>query len=249
MSLNNYKKKFKNVQNEFKTEYAGLDELWDNEKYLVNYNKFIISQLSQNFDHREQILEFGAGLGTLTLILKKNNFKNIDCVEIDKRSIEVLRSRKLRCFEKIEDIKLKYDSIFTSNVLEHIENDTDVLLELTKIIKKDGILSIYVPAFNILYSELDQKMGHFRRYELNDLKMKLSEMNFTILKSHYADSVGFFASLAIKFLGFKRTLNLGNKKSLVFYDKFIFPISKALDKLGLKYFFGKNIIIIARYNR
>ena len=33
---------------------------------------------------------------------------------------------------------------------------------------------------------------------------------------------------------------------LKFYDKYIFPISKSLDKLGFKHFLGKNLLIVAK---
>ena len=94
--------------------------------------------------------------------------------------------------------------------------------------------------FLFLFSELDAEMGHYRRYNMNDLKKKLNDLNFSVIRCHYADSLGFFASMAIKFLGYKKTMNLGSKDSLKFYDRFIFPFSQLIDKLGLKYFFGKN---------
>ena len=86
-----------------------------------------------------------------------------------------------------------------------------------------------------------------------ELLEKLRESRFEVIDSFYVDSIGFFASLAIKFFGYKGSLRLGNngtwwyaEGSLLIYDKFIYPISEILDALGLRYFFGKNILVAAR---
>jgi hypothetical protein len=52
--------------------------------------------------------------------------------------------------------------------------------------------------------------------------------------------------LAIKFFGYKGLLRLGGKTSLLLYDKLIYPVSEVLDALGLRYFFGKNILVAVR---
>lgn len=235
-------------QSETNKYYFGFEELWDNEKYLINYNNHIVKQISKEFVKNNTILEYGSGIGTLSVILKEN-FKNVECLEIDERSIKILNERNLKCYKDIREIQYKkFDCIFSSNVLEHIENDKKAISDISKIIKEGGILSLYVPAFQILYSELDSKMGHYRRYHMNDLKKKLIDLNFSIIRCHYADSIGFFASMAIKFFGYKKAMNLGNKDSLKFYDRFIFPFSQLIDKLGFKYFLGKNLILIAKYN-
>ena len=107
-------------------------------------------------------------------------------------------------------------------------------------------LVIYVPAFMCLYSKLDSSIGHYRRYHKKELFEKLRKSRFEVIDSFYVDSIGFFASLAIKFFGYKGRLRLGGKASLLIYDKLIYPISEILDALGLRYFFGKNILVAAR---
>jgi hypothetical protein len=59
------------------------------------------------------------------------------------------------------------------------------------------------------------------------------------------DSIGFFASLLIKILGWKSVGNIGSPQSLKLYDKFIFPISRIIDRITLGRLLGKNLIMIA----
>jgi len=95
----------------------------------------------------------------------------------------------------MNQIVKKFDVIYCSNVLEHIENDELVLNELNSKLKNAGSLIIYVPAFQDIYSDLDKKFGHFRRYQKSDLLRKLKNSGFEATKSHYSDSIGFFAWL------------------------------------------------------
>ncbi|MBM3590534.1 MAG: class I SAM-dependent methyltransferase [Alphaproteobacteria bacterium] len=66
----------KNAQTCSKNNYAGTDELWAGEKYLINYNQDLISKLTKNQHKSNDVLEFGAGIGTLAnLWLRETGIK------------------------------------------------------------------------------------------------------------------------------------------------------------------------------
>ena len=62
---------------------------------------------------------------------------------------------------------------------------------------------------------------------------------------HFADSLGLFASLMMKVVGYNMTGGIGSVAPLKFYDRWLFPLSMALDWLGLKHLFGKNLVVVA----
>jgi len=134
------------------------------------------------------------------------------------------------------------DFIYTLNVLEHIETDQDVLNSLYSKIKPGGKLLIYVPAFQVLFSSMDTKVGHFRRYTRKNLATKVSKAGFEIKQNHYVDSLGFFVSILFKFFG--DSTGSISYKSVKFYDRYLFPISKFLD-IFFNGFLGKNVLLIA----
>ena len=138
------------------------------------------------------------------------------------------------------------DFIYTSNVLEHIEFDEDILRVLATKLKSSGIIAIYVPAFPILFSNLDRNVGHFRRYKRAELVKKLSGAGFEVIQCNFNDSLGFLATLFLKLFGFK--FNAGSEATVLMkiYDRLILPISKLIDFFGCRYVFGKNLIAIAR---
>jgi SAM-dependent methyltransferase len=226
------------------TYYSGLEELLNTE-VMANYNLFIVNLAMKNADQAKQVVDFGAGIGTLSLIFREYFSIEPLCVESDKKNKDYLLQREFKYFDSLQTISGSVDLIFSSNVLEHIEDDISVLKEMSNKLSINGKIYLYLPAKMILWTSLDEEVGHYRRYEINELKSKCQKVGLKIEKLHYADSLGFFASLAMKIFGYNKDGGIGSVSSLKFYDKWLFPISKFLDTIGLKYLFGKNVILIA----
>lgn len=233
------------AQNESQKNYSGTNELWANERSLKKYNHHIVSKFSSSLRKNDRILEFGAGIGTLASIFREIYSVEPSCIEIDPKLRKILVERNFTAYEDSQSANGPYDLIYTSNVLEHIPNDLEALKNIYGLLKSGGSLMIYVPAFMCLYSPADASLGHYRRYNKQELSDKLKQANFTVKICQFSDSIGFFAWLSTKFSRQTAGNKIGSDASLKFYDQFIFPISHLLDKLGCKYFFGKNIFIHA----
>lgn len=233
------------AQNASQTSYSGTNELWVNERSLKKYNRYIVSQFSSQLKANDRILEFGAGIGTLSSIFREVYSVKPHCIEIDPSLREILMERDFSVFENSQSAQGPYNLIYTSNVLEHIPDDIEALKDIYDLLESGGSLMIYVPAFMFLYSPADAALGHYRRYSKRELNNKLNLANFSIQSCQYSDSIGFFAWLSTSFFKSSKENKIGSDSSLKFYDRFIFPISHFLDKIGFKYFFGKNIIIHA----
>ena len=103
----------------------------------------------------------------------------------------------------------------------------------------------------MLYTNFDAQVGHYRRYSLGELKRKLIQANYSVLHYEYVDSLGFLAWLLLKLntvFKISKTDSGGAKghNSFAIYDKFAYPISRIMDKLGFRYFLGKNILVVAQ---
>lgn len=215
--------------------YTGKDNL-DIMNLAVNYNNYIYKWI--NADKYHNILDFGAGNGEYC---NRIDEKKICAVEID----EQLRTN-LKCISYIslDAIENKsFDLIYSLNVLEHIEDDLSILRKLEEKLQNKGIIKILVPAKMELYSEMDKKVGHFRRYEKKELIKLIEDANLEYIEYRYFDFVGYFVSLLYKYLD-----NSGEIKSssLIIYDKFLFPISLFFDKITFGKLIGKNLMIVAR---
>lgn len=115
---------------------------------------------------------------------------------------------------------------------------------LFTILKPGGRLLLYVPALNILFSSMDRKIGHFRRYRRKDLAQLARRVGFEIERCEYADSMVFFAALLYKMIGSRR--GDVSPRGLKIYDRYVFPLSCVLDRMGGSKVFGKNLVAILR---
>lgn len=235
------------MQNETSNKYSGLQQLLDTEANLQYYNKHIIILFLNEIKKNEnvKIADFGAGIGTLSKIIREIINNSPICVEIDEVNKSYLKDRSFKVLNSLDGIKNEFDYIFSSNVLEHIKYDEKSLKILFQSLKKEGKLFLYLPAFQFLFSSMDKSVGHYRRYEKKEIIEKCKKAGFVIKKVQFDDSIGFFASLVLK-LSKNNHDTIINTKSLKFYDKIILPISFCLDYLGLKNIFGKNIVVVCQ---
>ncbi len=244
-------------QDDGSSEYYGKSELLVTEKSLAFYNKFIVKQFikfskigkSKTKAGRNDVpfrtLDFGAGYGTLALIWKELSGQSVECLEIDAEQLNEIRKRGFIGWNSVSEVKEKYDFIYSSNVLEHIEADQACLIELAKLLEQNGRIGIYVPAFMLLFSDMDRSVGHYRRYSRKELIEKIEAAGLAVVCCKYVDIIGFFASFVIKLLGWKSIGNLGSPTSLKIYDRLIFPLSRFIDRLTYGRMLGKNLFLIA----
>lgn len=232
-------------------EYSGKDNLEIMEEMAPTYNKFLAKQfrnifLQCKYQFNDHILDFGAGIGSLAIEIEQLGMKHIHCLEIDAEMQRKMKERGLDVYPDIAQLQRKYKFVYMSNVLEHIEDDVAILARIREEVMQElSVLIIYVPAFQLLFSQLDEQVGHYRRYRISTLTASVVSAGLQIRECKYVDSLGFVALFVLKFL-LRRNLSLSSNRHLLkFYDKAIFPLSRLLDKVGLERFFGKNVLLIA----
>ncbi len=223
-------------------EYGGKENLDFLEK-VPNYLDAIEALLLEFIGTGKTVLDFGAGSGTYARRLMGRGVKP-DCVEIDPEYCSKLSAQGFNAVKTLAELPQNYERIYSCDVIEHIADDMGILKELHAKLADDGKIFIYVPAFSALYSEMDKKIGHFRRYKKNGLVEKMQAAGFKITSVEYVDSIGFFGGLFYKYFGDKN----GNIDSPAIYKyyKHIFPLSRLFDKFGARYLLGKNLLVIAR---
>jgi len=221
--------------------YSGTDNL-EIMAEAVNYNRFLISLVMAGAIPGDRILDIGAGIGTFAKIISAGGF-SVCCMEPDATQAATITKAGLEVETSVDRFDdHSFDYIYSLNVLEHIEDDGEALRLWRTKLKPGGRLLIYVPAFQILYSGMDRKVGHFRRYTRRQLGAKAAGSGFEIRSLAYVDSLGFLASLAYKLIGSESgDINL---RALIAYDRFVFPISRFADPV-LGKLIGKNVVLTA----
>ncbi len=235
--------------------YNGKRELHITEKSQKTQANFFASRIFRivkDMDKTDlKVLDFGAGTGHLSEILTryiKSQGLSVDvtCLELDSSLQEEIISRGLHAIEKMEKSQ-KYDLIFSSHVLEHIEDDRTVLSNFYTSLKPDGKLFIIVPLHMSLWTQMDQRIGHYRRYSIAHMKANLMNSGFVVDSAKNFDSLGFLLGKLMILL--KRTDGIlktsKGLKMIKMYDLVLLPISMLLDILSFGKLPGRNGIFVA----
>ncbi len=140
--------------------------------------------------------------------------------------------------------------IIAMDILEHLEDDAQAILESYRILDKEGILILTVPAFKSLWGIQDVVTGHKKRYSKREITNELREAGFNILRSSYFNFFLFFpifvARRLMRLLGLTvRSENEVNFPLLNFFLKTIFSMELHLLKY-CSFPFGVSIFCLAR---
>jgi len=68
-----------------------------------------------------------------------------------------------------------YDLVCAFEVLEHVKDDAAALASWAGFVRPGGRLLLSVPAFAARYGPTDEQIGHYRRYEPDELGARLGE--------------------------------------------------------------------------
>jgi ubiquinone/menaquinone biosynthesis C-methylase UbiE len=210
-----------------------------------NWRKYLSSKIEPHLGR--EVLEVGAGIGSVTKKLSTGS-NMWTALEPDITMSEQLQLQDLPSNTKIicgtiESLPVDclFDSVLYLDVLEHIEDDAKELATASTLIRSGGTLIVLAPAHKFLMSAFDYQVGHFRRYSKIDLR-SIMPSGMKPVSALYMDSLGFFASLANRYL-----LKQGqpSKSQIEFWDNILIPISGILDIL-LRYSVGKSVLAIWR---
>lgn len=125
--------------------------------------------------------EIGAGSGNVSEFLRSRNIEVI-CVEPISTGASYLGSLGARTYcGTLEDLALPDNSIRAIgmfDVLEHIENPEQTILEIFRVLENGGIFICTVPAMQFLFSDFDMAIGHYRRFTKKTLKILMKDTGF-----------------------------------------------------------------------
>lgn len=208
----------------------------------VNYNAYLLDLVDRAMPRTGRVLDFGAGQGTFALPMRDRGRAMI-CVEPDAVARGRLRAAGLDALSGLEGVEPgSLDAAYSLNVLEHVPDDAAALADIHARLKPGAPLFLYVPAFQILYSSMDARVGHLRRYRKGPLIGLLRAAGFTVTRAAYVDSLGFGASLAYRWLG--KADGSIDRTALRIYDRYAFPVSRVLDH-AFGAVAGKNVAVWA----
>ncbi|MBK8952144.1 MAG: methyltransferase domain-containing protein [Chitinophagaceae bacterium] len=145
-----------------------------------------------------RVVDIGSGDAFLAAgVAEKYMSINVSAVDINynEELISIIRTGKpanLAFYRKIDEIQQAepINIVILMDVLEHVEKPIDMLEKIIqlKAVNKETLFVITVPAYQKLFSKHDVNLGHFKRYNLKEIKSVLISSNLTVIASGYSFS-------------------------------------------------------------
>ena len=184
---------------------------------------FIKMQMPQG--PTSKALEIGCGVGgNVGLLSQSGHYRGID---MHKPAIDYC-SEKYPQFEfectRVEDIPQefnsnKFDSIYILDVLEHIDDQVEILKSAQNYLTQSGKILVTVPAFEFLWSPHDEFVHHVRRYTKAGLKKVLEDSGYKVERISYFNSILFplalIQRLGMRILNKKLNTHLSTPPTIV----------------------------------
>lgn len=216
------------------TWHTGMYVLRSVEK-AQRYNRWMVDRIGKYLGNR--VAEAGAGLGNMSHMLA--DCEHLLLVDHDpiyvayledafhsKGNVRVLQSDlNSPGFEQAWQ-KDELDTVFCSNVLEHLGPHEQIMESFHRALRPDGHCIIIVPAEPKLYNGLDTSLGHHRRYEESELRRVMEQAGFDIVHSEQVCKLGALAWFVNGKILRRRRLT---PRQMLLFDR-LWPYMQRLDR-------------------
>lgn len=159
-----------------------------NSYYYKNLKKLLGNLIPRN----RKVLEIGCGTGDLLVSLKPTSGYGQDISEEMVKIADIKHSKETRIRFSTKWPKEKFDYIFMSDVIEHLERPKEVLEKISKLMNKNTIFvntmanPVWEPILMVA-EKLGLKMpeGPHRRITNHELEIMLKKTGLKIVKHDY----------------------------------------------------------------
>lgn len=247
----------------FKPEYfQRLADVEAGNFWFVARNKLIAWVLRRYFSAKNgKFCEIGCGTGyVLAGVAQTMPQWQLSATEIyaDGLSFAADRVRSAHLFQldaRRMPFVEEFDVIGTFDVLEHIEEDEQVLANIHSALADEGGLVITVPQHRFLWSQQDEHACHVRRYTAEEIEQKIERANFEIV---FATS---FVSLLLPVMYLTRrrarrpdaeydlTADLRLPWVINAVLSGVMSVERGLIRAGIRFPFGGSLLVVARKKR
>jgi len=148
--------------------------------YLYNYllRKMAVEKNLQS-DNANLILEVGSGISPVMM-----KSRDIIYSDLSFSAIQFLKHSYGKGYYVVADgMRLPFKSgvfshAISSEVLEHLADDRQAIKEIARVIKPSGHFIVTFPHRKFYFAIDDRFVGHFRRYEINEMVGQLKDAGF-----------------------------------------------------------------------
>jgi len=119
-----------------------------------------------------------------------------------------------------------FDAVTCLDVLEHLDDDRNLIKEVFRVLKPGGHVIITVPAFQIQWSRHDVAVHHKRRYTRSSMLKKVDGLGWQVVREGYYNTALFLPILLLR-----KVRTLFSTKMAPPKSDFCIPLPAVLNKL------------------
>lgn len=189
-------------------EYQQMYQLEDSHWYFVG-KRLVIKNILQKYLVRDnnntyRVLDIGCGTGKTLEMLQQ--FGEVSGADSSTTALDFCGKRGLNNLHHLAaETSLpfpdtSFELITALDVLEHLDNDRQMIQEIRRVCSTGGKCLITVPAFMFLWSPHDEALQHRRRYTKKQLEQLLRSEGFSLVRISYSNCFLFPIAVAVRWL-------------------------------------------------
>ncbi len=221
-------------------------------------NRLIVWALTMYFSNARSFLEVGCGTGfVLSGVARAHPDLAVYGSEIYARALPIAARRVPRATLFQMDARAlpfveEFDVIGAFDVLEHIEEDEEVLYQIYRGTRTGGGIVLTVPQHPFLWSAADENAHHVRRYGAKELVRKVQNAGFEVLKQTSFVSTLVPLMIAARMFGGLRRKSQDALAELRIRGALNHALEKILDvecgliRAGVRLPIGGSLLLVAR---
>ncbi len=163
-------------------------------RFLLHAVRSVVRSFSRDRRDSLNALDLGGGCGGWLAYLlgrEPHLFSQVALADSSLRALEYARGvvgANVKRYQ-IDVLRLpwtaQWDAVFLLDVLEHIPQDVDVLMQIHKALRPGGYLFVTTPAFNAFWSYNDDLAHHVRRYVRRDFVQLAAAAGLQLIRTRY----------------------------------------------------------------
>jgi SAM-dependent methyltransferase len=188
-------------------QYAIMARREERHWWYTGMRRVALAVLEEHLDGRRglKLLDAGCGTGGTTIELRR--FGDVVGVDVAWEALDPARGRGLRnlargSIEQLPFASASFDAVTSFEVVYHlgVGNDTCALQEIRRVLKRDGLFVLRVPAHDWLRGEHDRLVHTRHRYSPAEVRAKLEAAGFSVEQLTWANALLFPPAVAKRLL-------------------------------------------------